>query len=308
MEIRKLPMSHGWVWFRQTIDLGAKNPRAVFGAALLAIAALYAAVLLMAVLVSSLMLMAGKTEGGVQSVGTLLAVALPLTLLVIVLVPILLGGLMHVLREAESGRQVRARDVFLPLRQAKGRQLAWLGVVQVVLAIVGGMLMVAVAGSDYWRDYMQAMQAAMQGVPPTMPEPLHPGLLFLVQLTFNYFSYALMLFAAPLMLFSGQPLLAALREALRASVRNPGANLLAGALFIAAIVVATLVVAFLASLVGVLGGLVHPVLGGVLAMLVMLGFASVVLVLIVGAAYLAWRDTFGELPPPLPTTMHEFEA
>jgi hypothetical protein len=41
---------------------------------------------------------------------------------------------------------------------------------------------------------------------------------------------------------------------------------------------------------------------------VMLGFASVVLVLIVGAAYLAWRDTFGELPPPLPTTMHEFEA
>mgnify|MGYP003614306764 FL=1 len=59
MDIRRLPASQGLVWFRQAIDLGAKNPRAVFGAALLAIAALYAAALLM-VLVPATCMVGGK--------------------------------------------------------------------------------------------------------------------------------------------------------------------------------------------------------------------------------------------------------
>ena len=59
------------------------------------------------------------------------------------------------------------------------------------LALIGGALMMTLAGGDYWRDYMQAMQLAMQGAPPVMPEPQHPGLLFLVQITFNYFSLSL---------------------------------------------------------------------------------------------------------------------
>lgn len=309
MDIRRLPASQGLVWFRQAIDLGAKNPRAVFGAAALAIIALYAAVLAFALLVG--MLLAGsKAAGQPPGIGLLMAVALPLTLAVMLLVPVLLGGLMHVIREAEAGRAVRARDVFVPLRSGRGRQLAWLGLVQVVLAVVGGVLMVAVAGSDYWRDYLQAMQAAMQGAAPAVPQPQNAGLLFLVQLVFNYFSYALMLFAIPLMLFSGNGLAEALRNALRASVSNIGANLLAGVLFVGALLLAAVVVALLASLLAVLGSAIHPALGALLTMLAMLGFAGVVLVLVVGAAYLAWRDTFGDagMPPSVPVQVHGFEA
>ena len=44
--------------------------------------------------------------------------------------------------------------------------------------------------------------------------------------------------------------------------------------------------------------------------LTMLGFAGVVLVLVVGAAYLAWRDTFGDsaASSPVPPPVHGFEA
>lgn len=308
MDIRRLPASQGLVWFRQAIDLGAKNPRAVLGASLLVIGALYAAAILMAVVISALAL-GGKVAGKAPDLGMALAVALPLTLLLMLLVPVLLGGLMHVVREAESGRPVRALDVFTTMKQTSGRRLAWLGLVQVGLAVIGGLLTVAITGSDYWRDYLSVMQAAMQGAIQPMPEPKHPGLLFVVQMLFNYFSYGMMLFSIPLMLFSHSGLVSALRDALRASVRNPGANLLAGVLFIAALIVAAIVVTLITMLVTLVGGLIHPAVGAFLAMLVMLGFAAVVLVLIVGATYLAWRDTFGEIAPPAPPQpLHGFEA
>ena len=308
MDIRRLPASQGLVWFRQAIDLGAKNPRAVFGAALLAIASLYTAALLMVLVLATLML-GGKAVGSNPDLGVVMAVALPLTLAIMVLVPVLLGGLMHVIRETEAGRKVRARDVFAPLRNAQGRRLAWLGLVQVVLAVIGGLVMMAIAGGDYWHDYMQAMQSVMQGAAPVLPEPQHPGLLFLVQMAFNYFSYALMLFSIPLMLFSGCNVSTALRHALRASVINLSANLLVGVLFLGALMLAAFVVLLVAGLLGVIGNLIHAVVGSLLMMLAMVGFAAVVLVLLAGASYLAWRDTFSDAASSPPVThIHGFEA
>ena len=301
MDIRSLPVGQGLTWFKQAIDLGGKNPRAVFGAAALFIASLYALALLMA-LVLAMVVGAGSAEGAEPDMGVALGVVFPLILLIMLAVPILLGGLMHVIREAEAGRPVRARDVFAPLGQARGRQLALLGLVQLVLAVIGTTIMVSIAGEAYWREYMQVMQQAMQGKTQVMPQPDNAGLLFLVQLLFNYFSYALMLFSIPLMLFSGSSILEALRDSLRASVRNVGANLLAGLLFVGALILASIVMLLVIGLVALVLGKIHALLGSVVAMVLMLGFASVVLVLLVGAAYLAWRDTFGDVaaPPPVP--------
>lgn len=299
MDIRSLPVGQGLTWFKQAIDLGGRNPRAVFGAALLLILALYVAVLLVALGLAALV-KGGQAVGDAAgpSLAVAMWVAVPLMLLIMLLVPILLGGLMHVIREAEAGRPVRARDVFMPLRSANGRRLALLGLVQVALAVVGGALVMGIAGADYWREYMTAMQGAMQGGTPQVPQAQNAGLLFLIQLVFNYFSYAMMLLAIPLMLFSGRGFVAALRDSLRAAVRNVGANLLAGLLFVGALLVASLVVLLVGGLASLIGGLVHSVVGGLLLMAVMLGFASVVLVLVAGGAYLAWRDTFGDAARP----------
>src|SRR5690606_34900113 len=45
MDIRKLPAGQALAWFKQAIDLGGSNPRGVFGAAILMIAAFYVVVL-----------------------------------------------------------------------------------------------------------------------------------------------------------------------------------------------------------------------------------------------------------------------
>lgn len=310
MDIRALPVGQGLVWFRQAIDLGARNPRAVFGAALLLIGALYAVALVFAMLGALASGgMAAATGDAPPDLRRVLLAAMPLFLLVMLLVPILLGGLMHVIREAEVGRPVRARDVFVPLRSPGGRRLALLGLVQMALAVVGGVLMVLLAGGDYWRDYMAAMQGAMSGSLPAMPQPDNPGLLFLVQLVFNYFSYVLMLLSIPLMLFSGQRLGGALRAALRAALRNVGANLLAGVLFAGALLLGMLALLLVGGLLALLGNLVHATVGSLLTVLLLLGFAAVVLVLIVGGAYLAWRDTFGDAAaPPAAPALHGIEA
>jgi hypothetical protein len=79
-------------------------------------------------------------------------------------------------------------------------------------------------------------------------------------------------------------------------------------LFVGALVVAAIVVTMVAALLGVLGSAIHTAVGGALSMLAMLGFAALVLVLLVGAAYLAWRDTFGDASMPPPVVVHGFEA
>lgn len=294
MDIRALPVGQGLSWFKQAIDLGARNPRAVFGAALLVIIAMYTTVLAVALLAAMMAGGGDPASAAEPDIRRAAMVAFPLFILIMLLVPVLLGGLMHVIRETEAGRPVRARDVFAPLGQPQGRRLAMLGLVQIVLAVVGGLLFMAVAGADYWRDYMEAMRGAMSGTLPVMPEPDHPGVLFVMQMAFNYFSYTVMLFSIPLMLFSGLSLGAAVRDSLRAAVRNAGANLLAGALFMGGLLVAALLVVLLVGLAMMIGSLIHGIVGSLLALLVGLGFAAVAMVLVVGAAYLAWRDTFGD--------------
>lgn len=308
MDIRVLPASRGLAWFRLAIDLGARNPRAVFGAAFLLIATLYTAVLAMA-LILSLLLGGQQPQGQTPELRLVMLAAGALTLLVMFLVPILLGGLMHVVRETESGRPARARDLFAPLSSDRGRALAWLGLVQVLLTLAGALLALALAGTDYWRDYLHAMEAVLQGAAQAPPEPRHPLLLFVLQSAFNYFSYTLLLLSIPLMLFSGCGLGEALRAAFKAAVRNAGANLLAAFLCIGALIVGALVASLLAALASAVGGVLHAAVGGVLAALVMLCFAAIALVLVTGGAYVAWRETFGDAAASPPAgAAHQIEV
>ena len=289
MEIRNVPASRGLDWFKQAINLGTRNPRAVFGASLLLIVVLYVVALL-----ALLPAMAIARQDSTPELGSLMTAIAPVFLVVVFLVPILLGGLMHVIREAEAGRPVRALDLFAPFRQRKAGPLAMLGVIQIVLGVIGGVIMVTLAGADYWKDYMAALSGAMSGRVPVAPEPDNPGLLLLANLVFNYFSYAIMLLSVPLILFAGQSLADAVKHSLRASVRNVGANLLAAVLFVLALIVATLLLMLVIMLVTMVAGLIHKVLATVLAAVVFLLFAATVLVVLVGGAYVAWRDTFGD--------------
>ncbi len=295
MEIRKLPIGHGVRWFRQAIDLGTRNPKAVFGAALLLLVTLYAAALLLMLPAISALQGTG-TKHAAANVLAMVGWLAPVFLVVLMLMPILFGGLMHVIREAEAGRPIKATALYSPFRQGKARTLAALGLVQLVLGVAGALVVAALAGANYWHDYMAAMQAAMGGLVPAVPQPEHPGLLVLFQLLFNYFSYAITLFSVPLILFSGQPLLQALKASTMAAMRNFSTNLIAGALFLAGVLVAALIVMLLAGFASLLGSFVHTQVGALLAFFVFMGFGVIVIVVLTGGAYFAWRDTFDGQP------------
>ncbi|HEY5804462.1 MAG TPA: DUF2189 domain-containing protein [Lysobacter sp.] len=283
-QIRKVPVRQGFAWFMQAVNVGRRNPRAVFGASLLFICTLYGVGLLLVLPVA--MLARGGQPDLTQIVPAIAAVFVGM----VFLLPILLGGLMHVVREAEAGRPVRARDLFAPIRQKKAGALALMGLIQIVLAIVGGVVVGLLAGSDYWTNYMSAVRGAMSGSVPVMPQPEHPGLLMVVQLLFNYFSYAIMLFSVPLILFASANLSTAVKDSLHASVSNIGANALAALLFLFSVAASALVLLLLAALLSMIGGLI----GGVLVMLLYIAYGAAVLVVLVAGSYFAWRDTFGD--------------
>jgi hypothetical protein len=286
MQVRHVPARQGLAWFRDAINLGSRNPKAVFGAALLLIGAMYVFALVLGV-IAALLGHGGESEA---ASGALVFVALAMTLALMMLMPILLGGLMHVIREVEAGRPARATDLFAPFRSGRLGQLATLGALQVVVAIVFGLLLVAITGTDYVKEYMAAMRdiTALMAMPP----PRHPVLLFVLQVGYNYFTYVAMLLAVPLVLFSHASVMDAVRAALRASVSNIAPNLLAAVLFVLGTVVAFLVVFLLATLLGTLGALIHPIVGGVLSAAVLLAFGTALLVVLAGGAYFAWRDSF----------------
>ena len=296
MNIRKLPVGRGLAWFRQAADLGVRNPRAIFGAGLLFILTLYAVVLVMMLPAMGMM-----RSGTSKDVMALLGWLAPLFLVVLLLMPVLFGGLMHVIREAEAGRPVRARDLYAPLRQGAARRLALLGLLQLLFGVLGAVVAVTLAGADYWQQYLAAMQGAMNGAAPVMPQPAHPGLLLVFQLLFNYFSYAVMLFSIPLMLFAGRTLRESIVLSLRAALANVGANLLAAGLFLGAVIVGAVLATLLATLANLLGGLILAQLGMLLEILVLLVFGVAVIVVLTGVAYFAWRDIFegdAAQPPP----------
>ena len=300
MQVRKLPVAQGLAWFKAALDLGARNPRAIFGAALLFIATIYIGL--------GVLIGAGELARMAGGMGLAAVVLNLLFLAAFVAVPILVGGLMHVIRESEAGRAVRPRDLFAPFRSSRVRTLAGLGMVQIVASMVVGMVLVAITGPRFWQETILALQRASAGAPLVMPESDKFWLLVFVYFALNYLMYAVMLFAVPLVLFSNLGVAAAIREAFKASVQNIGANLVAALLFVAGTLLAGVVALLIASLLAAVGGLVHPLLGVVLGMIPSLAFTTAMLVVLAGGAYIAWRDTFDGAPSSTPRPFGGIEA
>jgi len=295
MEIRSLPIGQGLAWFKQAIDLGGHNPRGVFGAALLVLVVVYAAVLAMVLpMVATL----SGTGGGATAAGDAMGAVLPFVLVLVVamsmLMPFLLGGLMHVIRETEAGRKPGALALFQPFRSGRAGALVAIGLVSMAIQMLGGAMVMASGGREYMEAYAEMMRGLMAGADPTtLAQPEASLLMFVLQLLVNYVGYAVLLFSVPSVLFLGATVGESIGASLKASVRNIGANVLAGVLLVVAMVIAALLFGLLLMLVALVASAIHPVVGAVASVVFGLLFGSALLVVVIGAAYLAWRDTFG---------------
>ncbi|MFC0676326.1 hypothetical protein ACFFGH_00495 [Lysobacter korlensis] len=287
MEIRKVPVRRAITWLAEAINLGRANPRAIFGAALLMISTLYGVLLVVAVISTAV---SGASSS--SSLATKLAAMIPAFLVTVLALPVLMAGLLQVIRAAETGQPARARDLFQILRQPQAKRLAMLGLIHIALGIAGALAVALLAGGSYWDDYLSAVQTAAGGGSLVLPEPEHPQLIFVLQLVFNYISYAIMLLGVPLITFSNAGLGDAVRSSLRASLLNIGANVFGIVVFFAGMLLAALVIGLVGLLIVAVGNLVHPLIGSVLSVGLYLAFGTMLLVVLVGGAYAVWRDTF----------------
>lgn len=303
MPIRSLPISRAWTWFLEAVNLGVRNPRAVFGAALLMVATLY------------LLAMAGGLLGSLLGGGgttpstATLALMLITVIAVFMLVPVLIGGLMHVIHQSESGHPVQPRDLFAPFRQGRAGKLAAFGSLQIMAMLLGGLVTTQLAGSEYMTAYSEAVNAILQQkTPAPLPAPAHPGLLFFWQIAFNYLTTTVMLLGIALVALSGKGFGQAVSGGVRAALRNIAPNLFAAALFFIAVMVAGLMLSVVAGVVMLVLGKIFAPLAFIVGLLLAFGFITAVLVVISGGGYLIWRDTFADAassnPPAAPATHH----
>lgn len=282
--IRKVPLTHGAQWLIRAINLGTRNPRAIFGAALLLIAVLY---LLLYLFTTPL-----RLGGDSMSMDSFITTWVVAVLAAVLVLPVLLGGLMHVIREAESGRPVRARDLFAPLRLHKALPLALLGLVQIALALICGSLLLWATGLDFWSQYQDMVRNAIVGRVSSAPAADQPAMVVLVQLIYYYLSTAVVLVSVPLIMFSGLSISDAVKRSFGASLWNLGSYLFAAMLFMFGVMVCGLLVSAAALLLLSLGSALNPVLGQLLVTALFALYGMAVLVVMCGTCYFAWRDVF----------------
>ncbi|PJK08056.1 hypothetical protein CO614_00795 [Lysobacteraceae bacterium NML120232] len=291
MQIRPLSPIQAWHWFFQAINLGMRNPRAVFGAAFLLVGSLYAMVMAGGLLASLF--------GGNQVNTPTLLITLLMVVAIFMMMPVLLGGLMHVIAEAEAGRPVTARDLFQPFVQRRAAKLAALGGLQILL-MAGGMLITRqLAGEEYMAAYNEALNSLLQhpqDTPPTLPLPANPLLMFVWQISLNYLTAILMLLGIAQVSLSGSRVLPAIKAAAAAAVRNFLPNFLAAVLFFTAMMIGTMLLSLLLSAAVLLLGAIFMPLALLAAFLITQCFVAVLLVVVCGGGYLMWRDTFGMAP------------
>lgn len=287
LEARKLPLERGLAWFLQAVNVGRRNPRTVLGAAALLILTLYVITFLLLLPVA----WQGVGSDGLPMLGVSSLIAIFATLMCIL--PVLLGGLIHVVRESEEGREVGVRDLFVPFRNGSFLKLFTLGLVQLGLNALAAAAVALLAGPDYWSQYFAVLQQAMSGTISVAPQPQHPYLMFIVQTLFNYVSAAILMFSIPSLMFLRVSVSEAVKMSLNAAIRNVVPNLGAAALFLLGVVVATVVASVIGLIAATLGSFVHPAIGVAILALVYLCFGSTILLVLAGCALAAWRDTFG---------------
>lgn len=284
-DIRKVPASAGAQWLIDGFHLLKASPSG-FGAMGLLYGVFAAVVVGMSALA--------------PEIGFILQTAL------LLVVPLLTGGLVWAAREVAQGRAAGPAAFGEPFRQGKVGALLVTLLPQVALGLTMAILLLVLVGSDNLQTIagvMEKMQSAQPGTPPdpALIASLPAGrmLLWLLCVLVLALAMFLMTFVAiPDIMLGGSGGLPALRRSWRASVRNLPAVLV----FVGVALVTFIGVSLLAGIVGAIARLV----GGQAAQLVVsqLLTMTIVVPIVWGAIASAWQSMLGRgeaLPPALPT-------
>ena len=282
----------GFGWLRKAINLGHGNPKAVFGGAAL--------VLVLAMLPSlvTLPLQMGAVEpGGAPDMAKLGAVMAISMLGGLLLVP-LFAGFLRVIDAADRGRPASAFDVFKPYRQGETLRLVGYGLAMLLVYAVMFAVVVAVAGGELARWYMQVLATQGQGTSPALPEGFGLGIATMGVLGLLVMGiYAISLGQVAL---GGRSVLGAIGDGVVGSLKN----VLPLLVFVVSAVLAWIAVGIVFLLLGMLlafvGALVAPWLVLVLMVPLYIVLMLGVFVVMFGVMYHLWRDVCDDDAAPSP--------
>lgn len=275
-------------WLRRALNLGRDNPKAIFGGALLLLAAIIALAMGMVVVLVAVGLAA--KPGGLVASGASMLVGLVVTALMAVLI----AGYLRLVDAVEHGRAVGPAAVFSVLGEppVAARAVTFM----VVLMLAQNLLLAALVGllaPDIGSWYLHTLQGPAGGTPPTaLPDGF--SLAMLVMWVVGLLVYGVQAIGFGQIALRGRSVGEALADGVRGSLRNLPALLL---LFVLAVLaaVALAIVLVLAMLVA---GLLAKLLGGwvvaVIAVPLYLAFVVALMVVMFGVMYYAWRDISGD--------------
>lgn len=282
-EIRKVPASTGAQWLIDGFALLKASPSGLGAMGL--VYGVFAAV------VAGMSFLAPEVGLGLQAI-------------MIIAAPVLSGALVWAAHEVAQGRHVGPASFAEPVRQGKVGALLVTLLPQVVLGLLMAVLLVVLVGAENVQLIASVMEKMQNAQPGTSPDPaliaaLPAGrmLLWLACVAVLAVVMFLMMFVAvPGVMLGGLGGVGALRQSLRAGVRNLPAVLV----FIGVLLVTMIGISLLAS---IFGGIVRAIAGqGAQLVVVQMLFASIMTTIASGAVMSAWQSMFGgeTAPPPLP--------
>lgn len=222
--------------------------------------------------------------------------------------PFLFAGMLWAVHDADQGRQVTPAHLFREMRGEHAIALLGTLLPQVLAALVLGLLLLAMIGSaelQHLGEVVAKLQQTAQtgGQPdPALVNSLPVGriLLWVLALIAAVVVISLLTFVAvPGIVFGGRSGFVAMRDSLRACLHNLLAMLVFYVLLAIAFVVLAVGIQLVALVVQLVAG---PTVGIWVSNLLLMG---ILMPLLAGAAYYAWRQMLGDGaavdPSALPT-------
>jgi hypothetical protein len=294
MSTRAMGPGAGWRWLKQAINLGRHNPRAIFGAvALLALVALVPSVVQVALQYGASL----PAESVLMIVGVM-------TLAMIFIYPLLIGGVLRVIHASETGSPTHATAMFDTFRAGSGAgRLVGFGVLLTLAYIAAFMAVILSFGQGFLAWYMEVITSGMQGGNPAqmaeMPEfPEGLGTVMALGTLVGLFFGGVYAIGFGQVALGGRGVGAALADGVAGAVKNLLPILVLAIIAIVMLLALGLVVLLLGALLVMIGSLVHEALAVILVIPLYLGMLLLMYVVMFGVMYYMWRDVCGEAAAP----------
>lgn len=304
MTTRALGPAAGWSWLAKAINLGRGNPKAVIGAiALLAVIALVPS--LVQVLLQQLL-----------PVETVMVLAGVMTLVMIVVYPLLIGGVLRVIHAAERGVPTHALAVFDTFRPSEDRvRLIAFGIVMALIYIAMFAIVISAFGEGFMAWYMQIIQISAEfsaagdtSKPPVYPPPPEGmGTMMALLMAFGLYFGGVYAIGFGQVALAGRSLKQALADGFAGSLKNLLPIIVLAVLSFFGVMALSFALMLVGGLLLLIGGLIHPLVAALLVIPLYLAMLLVVYMVMFGVMYHLWRDVCADpaQPPALPPNQVE---